>query len=406
MQHEIFLSYSRKDSDVMHRVRNDLRASGLTTWTDDGIDPGSESWKLSIETAIKNAGCLVAILSPDSAESRWVRAELDFAEAQKKKVFLLLVRGDASNAVPFGYSSHQWIDIRHSGLYEPGLRQLTDVIRQHLNIDGQGGAAQRAEPVRSHMGAAVPDQLEFYNFFDQLRLVRWLFLEPATVMSIQTMGGETSIRQTAAWVVSALAWLPFLTPTVGYALGTLQTPGTPPITTPSLLAAWGLMLLGWFINGWFGWRKGQTPGLALLVISLALSLITFQMIPNMAAVLHGTSDANLLPQAVFLISVGVFLGTAAGIAFHLANGTTGSLAGIVIASVINSTLSGYPLGILGGVAGLAVLGMAFGVSTAIEQNLKTEKRSPLGIVMLGIALLTGGAMLWAYLLGGWQVLLR
>src|SRR5262249_17953190 len=151
MQHHIFLSYSRKDSPVMYRIRDDLQADGLTIWTDDGIEPGSESWKFSIETAIKDAGCLVAILSPDSAESRRVRAELDFAEAQKKKVFLILVRGDVSNAVPFGYSSHQWIDLRQSNLYEPGMRKLADVVREHLHLDGQGAASTPVESIRSHM---------------------------------------------------------------------------------------------------------------------------------------------------------------------------------------------------------------------------------------------------------------
>lgn len=133
MQHHVFLSYSRKDMDVMRRVHNDLNAEGLTVWTDEGIEPGSESWKQAIESAIKTCGCLVAILSPESGVSRWMRAELDYAEAQQKKVYLILARGEPDEVVPFGYTANQWIDIRQNGHYKPRILKLTHTIREHVD---------------------------------------------------------------------------------------------------------------------------------------------------------------------------------------------------------------------------------------------------------------------------------
>jgi formylglycine-generating enzyme required for sulfatase activity len=129
----IFLSYSRKDASLMARMRTDLRAEGLEVWTDEGIKPGTPSWKRAIEDAIRNAGCLICILSPDAAQSRWVREELDFAEARGKQIFLVMARGNEDDAVPFGFSTHQWVDIRDS--YEPFNNQLIPAICEYLQAD-------------------------------------------------------------------------------------------------------------------------------------------------------------------------------------------------------------------------------------------------------------------------------
>jgi gamma-glutamyl hercynylcysteine S-oxide synthase len=126
----VFLSYSRADDDLMNQLRADLRAGGFDVWTDTGIKPGTPSWKRAIEDAIRGAGCVVAILSPDAAQSRWVREELDFAEAQGKQIFLILARGDKDDSVPFGFSTHQWVDIRRD--YVPIKDVLIPALRDYL----------------------------------------------------------------------------------------------------------------------------------------------------------------------------------------------------------------------------------------------------------------------------------
>src|SRR5688572_8020808 len=112
MAHDVFISYGREDAALMQQVEKTLLNAGLTIWTDEGIAPGSRSWKAAIEQAILDSRSIVVLFSPDSVESRWVRAELDYADAQNKPIYPLLVRGDAANAVPFGFTTYQWIDLR------------------------------------------------------------------------------------------------------------------------------------------------------------------------------------------------------------------------------------------------------------------------------------------------------
>ncbi len=129
MAHDVFISYGREDAALMQQVEKALLDAGLTIWTDRGIAPGSPSWKTAIEQAILDARCIVVLFSPDSSESRWVRAELDYADAQSKPIYPLLVRGDAANAVPFGFTTYQWIDVRDPSRLESGLAQLIAALK-------------------------------------------------------------------------------------------------------------------------------------------------------------------------------------------------------------------------------------------------------------------------------------
>ncbi len=112
MQHHIFLSYSRKNSDIMQRIKRNLQSAGFRVWTDEGIEPGSTSWKMEIEKAIRGTGCFLCICTPHAKNSRWVNTELQRAEWHKKPIYLILAQGQQIDAIPFGYETHQLVDIR------------------------------------------------------------------------------------------------------------------------------------------------------------------------------------------------------------------------------------------------------------------------------------------------------
>ena len=133
MQHHIFLSYSRKDSRFMQRIRKDFHRSRLSVWTDEGIQHGTMSWQLAIDNAIVGAGCEVCILSPDAAKSDWVREELNYARIHNKDIFLMLARGDDRTSVPFGYSLSQYVDIRTRKAYKEGMIQLITLLYERLH---------------------------------------------------------------------------------------------------------------------------------------------------------------------------------------------------------------------------------------------------------------------------------
>lgn len=131
--HEIFLSYSRTDVELMHKIKSELISSNLRVWSDEELRFGSSSWLTAVQSAIEKAGCLVGILSPDAKASEWVVEELNFARIHERRRFLLLARGNEKNAIPFGVAQIQYADLRSD--YEAGIRKTIADIKTFLETD-------------------------------------------------------------------------------------------------------------------------------------------------------------------------------------------------------------------------------------------------------------------------------
>ncbi|MBZ0283084.1 MAG: TIR domain-containing protein [Anaerolineae bacterium] len=129
--HQIFLSYSRRDTQVMQRLRDDLRTAKLSVWVDEeGLEPGTPAWEAAIGKAIRGANCVLVVLSPDAEQSMWVGRELAMAETLNKRIFPVLVRGTEQDAIPFRLMTHQWIDARQD--YASAFDKLLGAVKKHL----------------------------------------------------------------------------------------------------------------------------------------------------------------------------------------------------------------------------------------------------------------------------------
>ncbi len=129
----LFLSYSRRDTQVMQRLRDDLRAAKLSVWVDEeGLEPGTPAWEAAIGKAIRGANCVLVVLSPDAEQSMWVARELAMAETLNKRIFPVLVRGTEQDAIPFRLMTHQWIDARQD--YAGAFDRLLGAVKKHLGM--------------------------------------------------------------------------------------------------------------------------------------------------------------------------------------------------------------------------------------------------------------------------------
>jgi len=109
---DIFLSYSRHNTDVMRRLYADLRDAGFSVWTDEGLEAGTESWKAAVEEAVQQARCMVVILTPESKASFWVNNEVSYARQFERRIFPVLASGDVTSAVPIDLINAQRVDVR------------------------------------------------------------------------------------------------------------------------------------------------------------------------------------------------------------------------------------------------------------------------------------------------------
>src|SRR5260221_10217946 len=110
MKH-IFISYSRKNSEYTHRLRDALTSRNLPVWIDEHIPVGAV-WPQEIHKAIGDSFAVIVLMTPDSMQSRWVQKEVLWA-GQKEILTMPLLVEDCDF---FGLHDIQYVDVRHGGL--------------------------------------------------------------------------------------------------------------------------------------------------------------------------------------------------------------------------------------------------------------------------------------------------
>lgn len=128
----VFISYSRRDREVMWRIVRFLREAGLNVWVDnEKLIPGTPIWEEEIEKAIKGASAAIVVMSPDSKNSEWVRREISLADQNRKHIFPVLVRGDEDSSVTLRLITRQYVDLRENE--KAGLHSLYAALSDYLN---------------------------------------------------------------------------------------------------------------------------------------------------------------------------------------------------------------------------------------------------------------------------------
>ena len=85
MTDQIFISYSKKDSEFTADLSNDLREKNFKVWFDTAIG-GGEQWREAIENTLKAAEEVIVVLSPNSIDSDWVQYEGTVAYTLGKRI--------------------------------------------------------------------------------------------------------------------------------------------------------------------------------------------------------------------------------------------------------------------------------------------------------------------------------
>src|SRR5438046_1663215 len=77
---KVFISYSRRDTEVVKQIAAQLEAAGIQVWFDTEDIKAGKQWRKQIVEGIDTADAFILHLSPDSAASVNVMKELNLAE--------------------------------------------------------------------------------------------------------------------------------------------------------------------------------------------------------------------------------------------------------------------------------------------------------------------------------------
>ncbi len=370
--HHIFLSYSRRDKELMEQVYRSLYAAGLNVWTDRGIKPGTRRWKKAIQDAIENTRCLVVLLSPDSKESEWVNRELDYADLHGKPIFPIMVRGDERNSVPFSLVGSQYVDIRSAGAYEPSIQQLTDAVREYLQMPAakvpspqvatptpaqqrpaatatppsqplQGSASDSQQMARHAVQRALQRQqailenppeaktpltIHLWNPLHILRLAWWVFITPHR-LDEDKYELDDSFEISIGMLVGLLVWLPLLIGVLGLNSGAFPDSDLPLGLSRAVVAV--IAVIGWILTTGINFIVDYDLAEGDSLLALAFTTAAVGVVAMSVAHQELTASGVVLFAAMSLLTTGIAQGMALGAAFELMEGLgKGAGAGIAI----------------------------------------------------------------------------
>ncbi|MEG4632387.1 TIR domain-containing protein [Microcoleus sp. AR_TQ3_B6] len=134
---DVFISYSRVDSDLARKLNNGLQLQGKTTWFDQESIASGADFAREIEQGIQSSDNFLFILSPQSVNSPYCAMEVEYAANLNKRFVTLLHRSVNSEDLHPELAKVQWIDFnQNEGDFNANFNQLVrtlDTDREHLH---------------------------------------------------------------------------------------------------------------------------------------------------------------------------------------------------------------------------------------------------------------------------------
>lgn len=153
----VFISYKSEDRFIAQTLAEQLREVGYQPWVDVVGIEGGEQWKRSIETGLENSAVFLALMTPQSMNSRWVNYEIEQAMLKNRPVIPLMIR---TCKIPPILESLHYVDFRHDPkvAFKSLQRALLSVIlRNPLTLETT--AAETALDLNAPLSNEAPTQL-------------------------------------------------------------------------------------------------------------------------------------------------------------------------------------------------------------------------------------------------------
>ncbi|PZV02621.1 MAG: hypothetical protein DCF32_14860, partial [Leptolyngbya sp.] len=133
---DVFISYSRVDSDFARRLNDALQTQGKCTWFDQESIATGTDFQQEIYRGIESSDVFVFVLSPEAVNSPFCADEVEYAQGLNKRMVTVLHRAiDVGDLHPV-LGKLQWLDFReHDGDFQAnfaGLLRTLDTDREHL----------------------------------------------------------------------------------------------------------------------------------------------------------------------------------------------------------------------------------------------------------------------------------
>jgi hypothetical protein len=129
---DIFISYSRRDTEIVNKFVTALTQAGLKIWIDREDIAAGNSWRVQIVEAIDTCDAFVLMLSGNSAVSINVQKEVTLAQDSGRSTFVVMLESVKPPAeLRYQLAGLQFIDLQALE-FDKATAQLFDALKEHI----------------------------------------------------------------------------------------------------------------------------------------------------------------------------------------------------------------------------------------------------------------------------------
>ena len=129
---DVFVSYSRRDSEFVRRLAESVVARGKEVWVDtEGIADG-EVFPEAIKRAIEQSDAFLFVITPASVASAYCEHEVEYARELQKRIVPVLRDAVGDEQLPVEIRERNWIPFTEADEFEASLARLVTALDTDL----------------------------------------------------------------------------------------------------------------------------------------------------------------------------------------------------------------------------------------------------------------------------------
>lgn len=128
---DVFVSYSRRDSEFVDRLSDALEAHGKSVWLDRTDIADGEIFTAEIRRSIGSSDAFVFVISEASAESPFCSTEVEYAASVSKRIVPLLREAPAAE-LPDAIRERSWIPFEDDGAFDSSVERVVAALDTDL----------------------------------------------------------------------------------------------------------------------------------------------------------------------------------------------------------------------------------------------------------------------------------
>ncbi len=129
---DVFVSYSRRDSQFVGKLAQSIEDRGKQVWLDTEGIADAEVFPQAIRSAIEQSDAFLFVITPAAVESSYCEHEIDYARELGKRIVPVLRVAVPDAELPAEIRDRNWIPFTDQDNYEPSVERLVRALDRDL----------------------------------------------------------------------------------------------------------------------------------------------------------------------------------------------------------------------------------------------------------------------------------